>query len=539
MKFKYTSLVIVAAGLLIGGCKEEGTEFKNPYEGGKEALGIVTNAQQVPVPESGEVGTTVTIAATGLKKYMDSKELVFLFNGEKGDIVAVTDAGIQVKVPARASSGVTSFQVGGQLVFGPVFTVTGRVKVDPTWKSTIGADNTVVKAYRLPDNNIMIMGEFQNYDNKGIVKPIRRITRLLKDGTWDRSLQTGEGANGTVNDMAILNGKYYIAGEFGGYAQRGGDISRITQINSTGIIDTVGVETYLKKTKYVSPFNGGVDKTIRSLYAFNGKLIATGDFTYYLSRRYDQSSYTYKDSTVIDSVDVRQLVRFNSNGTLDKTWRFLPNAVGYKGILGKSLPGGTGRLLSLMHTDGKILCYGEFPKFDDATVGRIVRLNADGTIDATFNPGGAGADDNIASVSYNATTNKYVVVGRFKTFNGVASLNMVQLNYDGSVDVAFKPKVFVGGIPYFVKQLSDGLSVVAGDFKTYDGVARNGFLIVNNLGELASGYNTTGNVLGSTQKLNDVLEMTSEDGKRALLLMGRFSTFDSKPYNNIIRVTIE
>lgn len=537
MKFKYTSLAIVFTGLLIGGCKDKGTIFENPYSGGKEALGIVTNAQQVPVPASGEVGTEVTIAATGLMKHKD--ELTFKFNGEEAVIKSVTEAGITAIVPRRASSGVTSFVVNGQLVFGPIFTVSGRVNVDPTWKSTIGTDNTVVKAYRLPDDKIILMGDFTNYDNKGIVKPIRRITRLLKDGTWDRTFQPGAGAYGTVNDMVILNNKFYIAGDFGGYAQRGGDISKITQISSEGVIDTIGVETYLKKAKYVSPFNGGVDKVIRSLYTFNGKLIATGDFNFYLSRRYDQPSYKYKDSTVIDSVDVRQLVRFNPDGTLDRTWRFLPNAPGYKGILGKSLPGGTGRLMSIMHTDGKLLCYGEFPKFDDVTVGRIVRLNPDGTIDPTFNPGGTGADDIISSVSYNATTNKYVVVGRFRSFNGVPSVYMVQLNYDGSVDTSFKPKEFIGGQPYFVKQLSDGLSVVTGDFKTYEGVTRSGFLIVNNSGELADGYNTIGNVIGSTQKLNDVLEMTSEDGKRALLLMGRFYMFDNKPYNNIIRVTLE
>jgi hypothetical protein len=538
MKFKYTSLAVVFAGLMLGGCKDEGTTFQNPYDGGKEALGIITNSQQVPSPESGEAGTIVTIAATGLERL--KPDLKFQFNGEEAEIMEITSTTIKVKVPPRASSGVTTFVVNGQLVFGPTFTVTGRVKVDPTWKSTIGATGgTVVKGIRLPDNNIMILGDFTNYDNKGIVKPINRIARLLPDGTWDRTLQSGAGANATINDMVILNGKYYIAGDFGGYAQRGGGLSKITQINSTGVIDTVSRETYLKKSVFVSPFNGGVDRTIRSLYAFGGKLIATGDFNYFLSRRYDQPSYTYKDSTVIDSVDVRQLVRFNADGSLDKSWRFLPNAPGYKGILGKSLPGGTGRLLSIMHTDGKILCYGEFPKFDDATVGRIIRLNPDGTIDQTFNAGGAGADDIISSVSFNATTNKYVVVGRFKTFNGKASLNMVQLNYDGSVDAGFTPKVFVGGQPYFVKQLNDGLSVIGGDFKTYDGVARNGFLIVDNTGALANGYNTIGNVLGSTQKLNDVLESTSTDGKRALILMGNFYMFDNKPYSNIIRVTLE
>jgi len=395
-----------------------------------------------------------------------------------------------------------------------------------------------VKGIRLPDNNIMLLGAFTNYDNRGSIKPIRRIVRILPDGTWDRTLQSGAGANGTINDMVTLNGKLFIAGEFGSYAQRGG-LNRITRISTLGVIDTVSKETYLKKSISVAEFNGGVDRTIRSLYAFNGKVIATGDFNYYLSQRYNQPNYKYKDSIVTDSVDVRQLIRFNPDGTLDRTWRFLPDAIGYKGLPGKSLPGGTGRLLSIMHTDGKILCYGEFPKFDDVAVGRIIRLLPDGSIDPTFNLGGVGADDAIYSLSYNATTNKYVAVGRFKSFNGKGSVNMVQLNYDGSVDATFAPKAFDGGLPYFVKQLSDGLSVVAGDFKTYDGVARNGFLIVDKTGALAQGYNTIGNVLGSTQKLNDVLEDVSADGKRALILMGQFNMFDNKPYFNIIRVTLE
>jgi hypothetical protein len=539
MKYRYTSLIVVFVALLIGGCKEEDKDFKNPYEGGKEALGIVTNAQQVPVPDVGGAGTVVTIAATGLEKLYKEGVLKFQFNGEIAEIKSVNAAGIEVIVPDRASSGVTAFVVNDQLVFGPQFTVTGKVKIDPTWKSTIGANNVVIKGIRLPDNNIMILGDFTNYDNKGIVKPIRRIARLLPDGTWDRTLQSGEGANGPLYDMAFLNGKYYIAGAFGGYAQRNGGISNITQINTTGVIDTVSRETYLKKGITVSPFNGGVDGAITNLYSFGGKLIATGNFNYYLSRRYDQPSYTYKDSVVIDSIDVRQLVRFNADGTLDKSWRFLPNAPGYKGIPGKSLPGGTGALMSLMHTDGKILCYGAFPKFDDATVGRIIRLNPDGTIDQTFNPGGAGADNVITSVSYNATTNKYVAVGVFRTFNGKPALNMVQLNYDGSVDESFSANVFTGGQPVYVKQLSDGLSVVAGDFKNYDGVSKTGFLIVDKTGGLAPGYNTIGNVLGSYQKIFDVLESTSTDGKRALILMGGFYMFDNKPYNNILRVTLE
>lgn len=535
MKFKYTGLFIVVAGMLLGGCKDDKTVFENPYDGGKAPLGIVTNAQQTPVPAAGYAGTEVSITATGLVAHKNN--LKFLFNGQEAEIVEVSATGIKVKVPAKASSGVTSFVVNGQLVFGPVFTVLGKVAIDPTYVALNGTNGAVNRAFVLPDNNIMLLGSFTNYNNHGAVRALNRIVRTFPNGTWDRSYLAGNAANGTLSSMAILNGWSYVAGGFSGFAQRG-DISNITRISASGIIDTMTVTTYTLKTKNVPKFNGGVTGYIRSLYTFGGKLIATGDFNFYVKRRYDVNSYKYQDSTAIDSSEVRQLVRFHESGELDSTWRYNLNVPGYKGKMGKSLPGGNGRLYSLMHTDGKLLCYGQFNRFDDAAAGYIVRLNPDGTVDPTFTPG-TGANDYIDHISYNADVNKYIAVGRFRSFNGKESRNMVVLNYNGTVDPNFVPKAFVGGAPYFVKLLKDGLAVVGGDFKSYDGVVRNGFLIVDPTGKLADGYNTTGNVVGSQAKFNDVLETTSADGKRALLIMGQFSVFDNKPINNIIRVILE
>ena len=536
MKLKHTTLFIVLAGLFFSSCKEEKTVYENPYDGGKEPLGIVTNPQQIPVPEFGPAGTEVTIAATGLLKHKD--KLGFQFNGQDAQIISVTDAGIVVKVPGKASSGITAFVIDGQLVFGPTFTVTGKVNIDPTFVTTIGTNGTVVKAVPLDGGNLMLLGSFTNYDNKGVVKRINRITRIFPDGTWDRSLLTGEGANGTINSMTRLNGFFYIAGGFGGYAQQGG-INRIAKISTSGVLDTMEVKTYLQKSRYISKFNGGVDGNINNVYAFNGKIIATGNFSYYLRRRFDMPTVKYLDSTITDSTDVRQLARFDENGKLDSTWRFDKNAVGYRGTLGKSLPGGNGSLNSLMHEDGKILCFGQFTTFDNTNVGRIVRLNPDGSIDQTFNVGGTGADDWIYNLTYDQASNKYIVVGRFRTFNGKLSTHIVKLNYDGTVDASFAPKEFTAGQPQYAKILSDGLIVVSGDFRTYDTVIRNGFLIMNPDGTLADGYNTIGNVNGSSQKFFDVYETKSADGKRALLIMGSFYSFDNKPRNNIVRVTLE
>jgi len=545
MKLKYTGLLIVAAGLLLGSCKKQQTVFDNPYAGGKSPLGITSDQQQIPVPETGAPGTEVTITAQGLLPYKDQfmagTGATFLFNGNKAVVKDVTATGIKVVVPAQASTGVTSFVVGTQLVFGPIFTVQGKVNIDPTWvTASTGADAFVNRAFVVPASSyLIILGGFRNYDNKGIIKFINRIARISSvDGSWDRSFLSGGGANAALNAMAQIGGYYYIAGDITGYAQQS-NISRITKINTSGVIDTTQVLTYKKALKFVPTFNGGVTGgNIDRVYAVGtDRLIVTGTFNYYVSRRYDQNTYDYKDSTVIDSIDVRQLAKLTADsGKLDKTWRFDANAPGYKGQPGKSKTGPNGSIKTLMHDNGKIVAWGSFTKFDETDKGRLVRLNADGGIDNTFNIG-TGANANITSVSYNAVLDKYLLCGIFTTFNGAATPNgMVMLKYDGSIDNTFNSKAFDGGVPNYVKLLNDGLAVVAGYFRTYDGVARNGFMFLDATGALADGYNNTGNFNGTVV---DILETKSSDNKRALLVMGSFSIFDSKPRNNIIRITIQ
>jgi len=531
--FKYISLSMILVTALFSGCKEKEASFEDPYQGGIAPLGIKIDRQQIPVPSVGMAGTVITFKATGLVPHKD--KIQFLFNGEKAEITEITETGIKAKVPGRASSGVTAFVIDGQLVFGPNFTVTGLVKKDPTFKVVAGTDGPIYKIYPLAGDNLLLLGGFQNYDNKGIVKAINRIVRIFPDGTWDRSLLSGPAANGDLYGMAVVNSQWYLGGAFSGYAQRGG-INNITKVSNQGTIDTMIQETYTKKLIYVPRFNGGTDGAITEVYAYNNKIIGTGNFKYYVSRRYDQPTRLLKDSTIIDTVDVRQLVRFNTDGTLDKTWRFDPNATGYGGKKGKSLPGSNGFIRTIMHTDGKILVFGNFTKFDDQSAGYITRLNPDGTIDPTFNPGGAGADFVVGYASYNEVTKKYLLSGTFKKFNGVASESLVMLNYDGSVDQSFVPKKFVGGFPDFTKQLSDGLCLIGGDFKTYDGVNRQGFLIVTDKGEIADGYNNVGNLLG---RINNVFETKSADNKRALLIVGSFFLFDNLETHNIVKVTLE
>ncbi|WP_118195029.1 DUF5008 domain-containing protein [Albibacterium indicum] len=528
--------ILALTAMLFPACTKEVQHFDEPYGEGKSPLGIKINTTQVPVPERGLPGIEVTIKATGLLEYKD--ELIFRFNGEEAIVKNVTDDEITAIVPDYASSGVTSISVGDQVIFGPIFKVDGLLSVDPTFRAVNGSNGAIHYRYETEDGKVFFVGGFTDYDNKAIIRPINRIVRTFKDGTYDASLRAGRGANGHLNRILPFQGKYLIAGFFNGYDQRTENISSLTMLNSNGSIDTMGINTFRRPDqtdtiKYFPRFNGGVNGGIGQLYEHQGKILIAGDFRYYISRQYDKpNKYETRDSVILDSTEIRQIARLNQDATLDKTYRFDAST-------NTGLPGGNGRINTLLHTEGvhkdKLLVYGEFTTFDNTTAGRITRLTADGSIDPTFNVGGTGADYRINNVTYNPLTNKYLIVGNFKSYNGKAVAWLALLNDDGTLDETFKAGQVEGGGINEAKQLSTGLIVASGNFKTYEGVARNGFMILDSTGKLAPGYNSTGEFNGW---LADVIEMETEDRRKALLLIGGFNRFDGEPVNNILRLVI-
>lgn len=533
---KLTCCLIAITLLALNACKKTDKVYEDPYANPKPPLGINMDRDIAPSPSSGIAGTAVHFQVTGLLPYKD--KLTFMFNGEKAEITGITATGIDVKVPAAASSGVTSISVEDQLVLGPQFSVIGFVKIDPTFRAQAGANDRVYQVYHLVDGRNLVLGAFTNYDNKGFVAPLNRIVRTSADGDLDRTFRTGKAANGTLSSIIELGGKFVIAGGFNGYDQRTENISNITTLNANGTIDTMGVKTWRRPTQtdttmYFPRFNGGTTDFIDHLYPHQGKILATGGFRYYVTRTYTDpnSSYT-RDTVKLDSTEMRQIARFNLDGTLDSSFRFNMAA-------GKGLPGANGPIQTFMHTEPdkleKLVVFGSFTTFDQQPANRIVRLNPDGSIDNSFTPG-TGADNGIGSLTWNPVTKKYLITGAFQHYGGKVAPGIALLNEDGSLDESFKGKVFEGGYPGTARQLNDGLVVVSGSFKKYNGVTRNGFSILTPQGDFAPGYNSTGNFSGN---LADIIETQSADGKRALLLIGWFSRFDNQPVKNITRVTIE
>lgn len=537
MKSHITSIFLCAAvTFLIAAC-EKNAVLEEPYGPSKEPLGITLNRNQTPIPARGVPGTEVTITASGLLQFKD--ELIFRFNGEQAEIVEVTDTQIKVSVPDFASTGITTISVGDIVVFGPQFAVTGKISLDPTFNAPRGTNRRVDRVIWTEDGRMLVVGDFTDYDNKGVIRPINRIARAFADGTYDASLRSGTGSNGLLSDIIQFQGGFLIGGGFSGYSQRSSEISNLTFLNSNGTIDTVGVRPFRRPDqsdtiKYYARFNGGFDRAVSKLIPQGDKVVVAGGFRYYISRQYDKpNKLETRDSVILDSVEVRHLARLNRDGRLDSSFRFDTGARRF-------LAGGNGAVYAAVHESGthagKIMVYGNFTTFDGHQAGRIMRLNADGTVDGTFNVQGTGADQLINKLFYNPVTRKYVIAGSFRNYNGNTANRVALLNEDGTLDESFSAKEFDGTGPNFAKQLSDGKIVVSGSFRTYNGIARNGFMVLDESGNLLPGYNATGIFNGT---IEDVIETTAQDGRRALLIHGEFNLFNSQIANNLIRVIIE
>lgn len=80
--------------------------------------------------------------------------------------------------------------------------------------------------------------------------------------------------------------------------------------------------------------------------------------------------------------------------------------------------------------DDKILVGGNFSSYNGNTVGNIIRLNTDGSIDETFNSG-TGFDNTVWCMKYR--NGKIYIGGTFAYYNGTFSDSIIVLNTNGTI----------------------------------------------------------------------------------------------------------
>ncbi len=194
---------------------------------------------------------------------------------------------------------------------------------------------------------------------------------------------------------------------------------------------------------------GGVDPTfasgegangeIRALVALNdGQLLAGGAFSRY------------------NGIERTGLVRLNADGTVDG--KFL-GSVGSNGIV---------RTLAVQ-PDQKIWIGGRFAQFNGRSISNLVRLNPDGSLDETAQLG-LGPSRDVYSIAIQPD-GKVLVGGTFTSFAGLPYARLVRLEADGTVDPSFVNSSPNGTVNAIAVQ-KDGRILIAGCFGVLDDVTR-------------------------------------------------------------------
>ncbi len=121
--------------------------------------------------------------------------------------------------------------------------------------------------------------------------------------------------------------------------------------------------------------------------------------------------------------------------------------------------------------NGKILIGGTFSSIGGVSVANIARLNTNGTLDTSFNPGTA-ADIGYVGVITVQDDNRILVGGSFFSSLGTATANLARLNSNGSVDSEFDSNLAIDGVVNAIAVQSDGAIVFGGGFSFVDGLPR-------------------------------------------------------------------
>lgn len=142
-----------------------------------------------------------------------------------------------------------------------------------------------------------------------------------------------------------------------------------------------------------------------------------------------------------------------------------------------------------LQPDNKIIIGGTFNSVNGTNRTGIARLNPDGSLDPDFDPVLGSGGSHGASVSYVAmqTNGAMIIVGGFSSINGTNSTNFARLNADGSLDSSFNPTV-TGGVECIASQ-SDGRVIVGGTISSVDGVACTNIARLNADGTVDTNFN--------------------------------------------------
>jgi uncharacterized delta-60 repeat protein len=164
------------------------------------------------------------------------------------------------------------------------------------------------------------------------------------------------------------------------------------------------------------------------------------------------------------------IARVNSDGSLDPTFN--------PGNGFSTIP----RQL-LVQPDGKIIAVGNFTSYNGTSINSIARLNSDGSLDGTFNVplGGAPTIETVAL----QTDGKILIGGSFTAVNSMNRPGLARLETNGALDATFNPTFANTSIKKVIVE-ANGKITIAGTFN--DGGSRASLARLESNGAFDAGF---------------------------------------------------
>ena len=318
------------------------------------------------------------------------------------------------------------------------------------------------------------------------------MVRVNQDGTPDSTFNIGTGFGGGINTITedTSTGKVYVGGNFTTFT--GTSINRFLRLNSDGSRDTTfNVGTGFDGTIY--------DSVVQS----DGKVIAVGSF-----RNYQGSG-------------APQIARLNTDGSRDTTFSA---GTGFSG---------SAQLVSnvIVDSNNKVLCVGTFTGYNGNTVGRIVRLNSDGSVDNTFSAG-TGFNSFTYGGIHQLSNGQYMVFGDFTSYNGTGKIRAARLNNDGTIDNSYTPSSISNFVANSVID-SQNRAYIIGAFGSVSGVTTTGIARLTSGGTYDTSYVTGG---GFNAGQSNLFPQVIIENSGSILWGGSFTTYSGQTgVNRILR----
>lgn len=368
-----------------------------------------------------------------------------------------------------------------------------------------GADGAIYSIALLPDRRGVLGGVFKSYDGL----PRSGVVRVLPDGRLDPSFQPGQGASGPV--FAVLpqpNGKLLVGGSFSffdGIFRPG-----LVRLNGDGSFDSA-FNPLLIPPQVAQSVVGSLI-TVNALAAQpDGKVCVGGNFS------------------TSGGLPGNSIVRLGTSGNLDPS---------FDAGAGATLQGFAAEIYAVaVQPDGKIIVGGYFDQFGGEPRNNVARLNADGSVDAGFQASNLGPDDRVQTLELQPD-GKCLIGGRFLQVDGQPRRGMARLNADGTLDTSFDPGAGLGylaelpGMAYDLALQEDGSVLVAGFFDQCGTTPRNNIVRVDSTGHVDTKFNPG---TGANSAVHAVL--LEPDDK--IVIGGEFTSYNGFLRDQIARLNLD